>query len=147
MEIHTPTISLGGIDVSRIIDNHPLSRFQLGVFALCALTIVIDGFDVQSIAYVAPVLTQAFHIDRAMLAPVFSAGLVGTVFGALLIAPLADRVGRKTALLACITLFAACSLLTAVTADLQQLMIVRLIGGLGLEGVQAKLRESNAYLG
>jgi len=134
MEIHTPTISLGGIDVSRIIDNHPLSRFQLGVFALCALTIVIDGFDVQSIAYVAPVLTQAFHIDRAMLGPVFSAGLVGTVLGALLIAPLADRVGRKTALLACITLFAACSLLTAVTADLQQLMIVRLIGGLGLGG-------------
>lgn len=134
MDIQTPTISLGGIDVSRIIDTHRLSQFQIGVFVLCGLTIMIDGFDVQSIAYVAPVLTQAFHIERAMLGPVFSAGLVGTVLGALLIAPLADRIGRKTALIACIALFGICSLLTAVVADLQQLMIVRLIGGLGLGG-------------
>jgi AAHS family 4-hydroxybenzoate transporter-like MFS transporter len=69
-----------------------------------------------------------------MLGPVFSAGLVGTVLGALLIAPLADRIGRKTALLACIALFGICSLLTAAATDLQQVMIVRLIGGLGLGG-------------
>jgi AAHS family 4-hydroxybenzoate transporter-like MFS transporter len=134
MEIRTPLISLGGVDVSGIIDSHRLSGFQIGIFVLCALTIMIDGFDVQSIAYVAPVLTRAFGVERAMLGPVFSAGLVGTVLGALLIAPLADRIGRKTALLGCIALFGICSLLTAAATDLQQLMIVRLIGGLGLGG-------------
>ncbi len=134
MDIRTPVISLGGVDVSGIIDSHRLSGFQIGIFVLCALTIMIDGFDVQSIAYVAPVLTHAFGIERAMLGPVFSAGLVGTVLGALLIAPLADRLGRKTALLGCIALFGLCSLLTAAATDLQQLLIVRLIGGLGLGG-------------
>ncbi len=134
MDIRTPVISLGGVDVSGIIDSHRLSGFQIGIFVLCALTIMIDGFDVQSIAYVAPVLTHAFGIERAMLGPVFSAGLVGTALGALLIAPLADRLGRKTALLGCIALFGLCSLLTAAATDLQQLLIVRLIGGLGLAG-------------
>ena len=134
MDIQTPAISLGGTDVSRIIDESPLSRFQFGVFALCTLTIMIDGFDVQSIAYAAPVLTDAFHVERAMLGPVFSAGLIGTVLGALLIAPLADRIGRKTALIGCIALFGLCSLATAFAADLQQLMLIRLIGGLGLGG-------------
>jgi AAHS family 4-hydroxybenzoate transporter-like MFS transporter len=113
MEVQTPAISVGSVDVSRLIDESPLSRFQIGVFVLCALTIMIDGFDVQAITYVAPVLTDAFHVPRAMLGPVFSAGLVGTVLGALLIAPLADRIGRKTALSACIALFGVCSLITA----------------------------------
>ncbi|MBR0836906.1 MFS transporter [Bradyrhizobium manausense] len=134
MDIQTPAISLGGVDVSNVIDTRRLSRFQIGLFVLCSLVIMIDGFDVQSIAYVAPVLTEAFHIERATLGPVFSAGLVGTVLGALLIAPLAERIGRKIALIGCIALFGVCSLLTTLAADLQQLMIVRLVGGLGLGG-------------
>jgi MFS transporter, AAHS family, 4-hydroxybenzoate transporter len=134
VEANTPAIWLGGVDVSRLIDEAPISGFQYRVFIICAAAIMIDGFDVQAIAYVAPVLTQSFHVERAMLGPVFSAGLVGTVLGALLIAPLADRIGRKPALLGCIALFGVCSLATAFAADLTQLMLIRLIGGFGLGG-------------
>src|SRR5258708_18331580 len=132
MDVQTAAVSVGGINVSQMIDDARLSRFQLTVFALCALTIMIDGFDVQSISYVAPVLTDAFQVNRAMLGPIFSAGLVGTVLGALLIAPPADRIGRKVALILCVALFGLSSLATAGVTSLEQLMVIRLIGGLGL---------------
>jgi AAHS family 4-hydroxybenzoate transporter-like MFS transporter len=95
---------------------------------------MIDGFDVQIITYVAPVLTKAFQVERSMLGPVFSAGLVGTVVGALVLAPIADRIGRRLGLAVCVLLFGICSFGTMTASNIESLMAWRLVGGLGLGG-------------
>ena len=111
-----------------------LGRFEVTVIAACAAAIFFDGFDAQAIGYVGPSLIQAFRIAPSALGPVFSAGLVGIMLGALLIAPLADRVGRRPVILASIAMFAAFTLATAWAGSITVLLWLRLLTGLGLGG-------------
>jgi MFS transporter, AAHS family, 4-hydroxybenzoate transporter len=132
VEHATRSIWLGPIDVAAVIDQKPLSRVGWRVLIVCALIIAVDGFDVQAITYVAPVLTKALGVERASLGPVFSSGLFGTMAGALILAPLADQLGRKFVLCACILLFSLCTLATVTVTSIESLMILRFLAGLGL---------------
>jgi AAHS family 4-hydroxybenzoate transporter-like MFS transporter len=46
------------INVSDLIDNATLGSFQIGICILCGLCLIMDGFDVQAIGYVAPAIIQ-----------------------------------------------------------------------------------------
>ena len=94
----------------------------------------MDGFDAQSMGYVAPALAADFQIARAALGPLISIGLVGMMIGALTFGPLADRFGRKPILIVCILIFGVMSLITATATSVGTLRIFRLITGLGLGG-------------
>ena len=63
--------------VNDFIDSQPLGRYQALVVTLCALVLLVDGFDAQAIGFVAPALGRQLHLTRAALGPVFSSGLVG----------------------------------------------------------------------
>ena len=122
------------INVTEFIDGKKLSGFQIAVFALCALIVLIDGFDTQAIGYVAPAIVRSWRVSRAALTPVFSAGLFGLMLGALAFGPLADRFGRKPVLIFCTLFFGAMSLLTATASSIPSLVAFRFITGLGLGG-------------
>jgi AAHS family 4-hydroxybenzoate transporter-like MFS transporter len=47
------------VNVVEIIDGQPISRLHLRIALLGALTLMLDGFDNQMIAYVAPRLSGA----------------------------------------------------------------------------------------
>jgi AAHS family 4-hydroxybenzoate transporter-like MFS transporter len=111
-----------------------LGRFEVVVIAACAAAIFFDGFDAQAIGYVGPSLIKSFGIAPAALGPVFSGGLVGIMLGALFIAPLADRVGRRPVILGSILMFAAFTLATAGADSPTALLWLRVLTGLGLGG-------------
>lgn len=127
-------MSIATIDVDAFIDESPVSGFQKKVILLCATLVFLDGFDVQIMGFVAPALIKAWHLAPSELGPVFSSGLVGVMFGALLIAPLADRFGRRPVIMASAMIFGIFSLATAFAADIDSLLILRLLTGLGLGG-------------
>jgi AAHS family 4-hydroxybenzoate transporter-like MFS transporter len=122
------------IDLSKILDRPKLSAFQVLILCLCALVIVLDGFDAQAMGYVAPALIKTFNVPRSELGPVFSSGLFGLFVGSLAISPVADRLGRKIAVLGAVVLFGVCSLLTMTAGTLNEVMVWRFITGLGLGG-------------
>jgi AAHS family 4-hydroxybenzoate transporter-like MFS transporter len=122
------------IDVSDVIDGQPIGAFQLRVFLLCAAVLFVDGFDVQSITYVAPALSREWGLTRGALGPTFSAGLFGVMLGALLLAPLADRLGRRRIIIYSCVAFGIGTLLTVWVTSLGQLLALRLVTGLGLGG-------------
>jgi AAHS family 4-hydroxybenzoate transporter-like MFS transporter len=116
------------------LQQNRLGSFEIGVIGACAAAIFFDGFDAQAIGYVGPSLIKSFRIAPSALGPVFSAGLVGIMLGALFIAPLADRLGRRPVILASIVLFAAFTLATAWAGSIQALLWLRVLTGLGLGG-------------
>src|SRR5438477_8072995 len=122
------------LDVRQFIDEQPFSRFQLLVAVMCGSIAFMDGFDAQSMGYVAPALVTSLHLTRVALGPLISIGLVGMMIGALTFGPLADRFGRKPILVFCILIFGVMSLSTATATSVGTLRIFRLITGFGLGG-------------
>jgi MFS transporter, AAHS family, 4-hydroxybenzoate transporter len=122
------------IDVSTFIEQRPVTGFQWRTLLVCLAVLFMDGYDTQAIGYVAPALVQAWHLDKAALAPVFALGLVGMMIGGLFFGPLADRFGRKRFIVICTALFGFFSFLTAFAETPGQLMALRLLTGLGLGG-------------
>ena len=126
--------STTAFDVRAFIDDHPVSRYQLAVAAMCGLVVFVDGFDAQAMGYVAPALSAALDIPRAVLGPVISSGLVGMMIGALASGPLADRFGRRPVLISCTLIFGLGSLLTATAQSVEALAVFRALTGLGMGG-------------
>ncbi|MCG8907657.1 MFS transporter [Pseudomonas sp. DP-17] len=122
----------GTLDVQSFINAQPLSLYQYRIVLLCFLIVFLDGLDTAAMGFIAPALTQDWGIDRASLGPVMSAALIGMVFGALGSGPLADRFGRKGVLVVAVFLFGLFSLLSAYSSNLEQLMALRLLTGIGL---------------
>jgi AAHS family 4-hydroxybenzoate transporter-like MFS transporter len=120
------------ISVSDVIDTNQVGPFQLRVFLLCAAVLFVDGFDVQGITYVAPAISQEWGLARGSLGPTFSAGLFGVMLGAMLLAPLADRVGRRRVIIYSCVAFGIGTLATLWVQSLNQLLVLRLFTGLGL---------------
>ena len=125
------------VDIAGLINMHPLSSFQKGIMVLIGGVVVMDGFDVQAIGFVAPALTEDWHIDPIALGPIFGAGLLGMLVGSMLLSILADRIGRRPVLVGSTTFFSLCMLGTAAAVSVQQLVVLRFLAGLGIGGVMA----------
>ncbi|AWV05653.1 aromatic acid/H+ symport family MFS transporter (plasmid) [Burkholderia sp. JP2-270] len=113
-----------------VFDDRPVGALQWAALTICGFCMVVDGFDVQAMAYAAPALLGAWHIDRTVLGPVFGAGLLGMLVGSLALAGVADRIGRRPALIAA-TLWVA--LLMAFTPSMHT--VGQLIGGRFAAGI------------
>ncbi|PSS58429.1 3-(3-hydroxy-phenyl)propionate transporter MhpT [Pseudomonas sp. BBP2017] len=108
------------------------SRRSTLTIALCFIVALIEGFDLQSAGTAAAGLRQSFALDPRMLGWVFSASIVGLLPGAFFGGWLADRIGRKKVLVAAVILFGLFSLWTAYVDTYPQLLLARLMTGLGL---------------
>ena len=124
----------GSVEVSEIVDHARFGPCALTVSVLTTLALVFDGFDIQAIAFAAPRLMSEWNMDRAALAPILAAGLLGMFVGALMLGIAGDRYGRRRALLASMALMAASSLLAATADGPAPLAPYRFLTGLGLGG-------------
>jgi AAHS family 4-hydroxybenzoate transporter-like MFS transporter len=122
------------VGISDVIDRRPLGGFQKGVVAICACIAFVEGFGAQNAGFVAPALAKAFHLGPNAMGLYFSLGLFGLMLGALLVAPLADRIGRKPILLGCVLLFGLCSLGQAFAPSVTVLFAFRFLNLLGIGG-------------
>src|SRR5688500_6216582 len=105
-------MALAVANISELLDARNLGAFQKRVIALCAAVAFVDGIEAQLAGYIAPALRQDLGLDAQQLGFFLASGPVGLLAGGLLVAPLADRFGRRPILLASVTLFGICSLLT-----------------------------------
>src|ERR1700721_3585356 len=98
------------VDVAQLIDQQEIGRFQIKVLLLCAAALFVNGFDTQTIGYVAPALSAALAVKPAALGMVFAAGGLGAILGGLGLSAYADRVGRKPIIVGSMLFFAVCTL-------------------------------------
>jgi MFS transporter, AAHS family, 4-hydroxybenzoate transporter len=129
VEIASPTPT-----VSELIDGRPLGRFQIWIVALCGVVLVLDGFDGQTITFLAPSIADSLHIPIHSFGPIFSASLFGLMIAAMTTGPIADRWGRKWPVIFSTLSFSLFSLLTPRASSFNQLFLLRFLTGLGLGG-------------
>jgi MFS transporter, AAHS family, 4-hydroxybenzoate transporter len=120
------------IHVPDIINKNPISAFQYVVVLLCGLVMFIDGFDTQSISYMAPLMAKEWGLAREMLGPVFSSALAGLMVGYLILSPLSDRVGHRRILIASSVIFALFTLVTVFATNILEVISLRCLTGVGL---------------
>lgn len=116
------------------LDARPISAFQWRLLAMAVALLIMDGYDTQAIGYVAPVLSGLWKVDRSAFAPIFSVGLVGLTLGALIFAPISDRIGGRVVLIGCTALYAVLTLATAFVDSWGVLFVLRFLTGFGLGG-------------
>jgi MFS transporter, AAHS family, 4-hydroxybenzoate transporter len=113
------------VDVGRLVDEQPIRAFHIKLVILLFFVLISDGFDLQAIGYAAPGLVKEWHIDRSALGPVFTASLIGMLFGAPLFGWVGDRYGRRFAILSGVFIYGVFALASAASQTESQLLALR----------------------
>lgn len=124
-------------DVRSIIDQGKVTSLQISVFLICVLMNMLDGMDVLVIAYAAPALADAWSLSPGTLGTIFSAGLLGMTVGAMFLAPIADRIGRRRMIMICVAVMGTGTLVTAYAQSVGQMIFLRFVSGLGIGAMLA----------
>jgi len=132
------------VQVSRLLDERGLSSFQIKLIAWSFFIVLIDGYDIAAIAFAAPSLAREWALKPGALGPVFSASLIGILFGSALFGWVGDRYGRKAALVGSNLLFGVFTMAAAYSTNLDQMFWLRLLAGLGIGGVIPNVVAINA---
>jgi benzoate transport len=127
------------LDLKRTIDDHPMSGFQVLVVATCIILNMLDGFDVLAVAFSAAHLSSDWHLGGKQIGLLLSSGLLGMAAGSLFIAPIADRIGRRPLILVCVLTIASGMLASSAAQNLTQLVLLRIVTGLGIGGMLASI--------
>ncbi|MEO8466039.1 MAG: MFS transporter [Gammaproteobacteria bacterium] len=123
------------LNLTEIMDNCRIGSLQIRVFVLCLGSLIMDGFDVQAMGYVAPAMFAEWNVPPPTLGPLLSIGHLGVMIGALVFSMVADKVGRRPVLIYATLFFAVMTIATAFAENVQQMLWLRLIAGLGLGSI------------
>ncbi len=126
--------STSSYQVDHVIDSQPVGRLQIRTVALCCVIAALNGYDGQVIGFLAPAMASTLHVDVRSFGPMFAAGFIGLMFGAMIMGPLGDRKGRRPALLASTLVFGVLAGLTGFVHSFNELVALRFLTGLGLGG-------------
>ncbi|HUQ56070.1 MFS transporter [Lentzea sp.] len=116
-----------------------MSRVQVRAVALCLVMNVVDGFDLLVTSFAGPSITREWGLSPSSVGVLLSGGLAGMAVGALFLAPLADRAGRRRITLAGLALASLGMLAAAFTQDLGQLLAARVVTGVAVGTMAASL--------
>ncbi len=118
-----------------MMNSDTIGPAQIRVVALCALVTLIEGIDLTLIPVLAPRFRDAWNVTAGTFSIILALGPVGLILGGLGIGWLADRIGRRDALLSAMLLMTAATFVTTLCTNVPQLLVARLISGIAFGGV------------
>ncbi len=122
------------VDIGTLLDDGSWSLLQKLVVIMAALSIVADGFDGQLIGYAIPHIIKEWGVTRADFAPVVAWGLIGMGLGSAFAGYIADRYGRRNAIIGSVILFSLATSAIGFASGLWQIAALRFVAGLGIGG-------------
>jgi MFS transporter, AAHS family, 4-hydroxybenzoate transporter len=132
-----PSSSQPTVDVCEWINRQRIGPLPLLVLCLCGACLFFEGFNALDVASVAGGLIRDLDLGRTAVAPAVLLEFLGLMTGCLVIAPLADRFGRRPVLLGSMTGFAVFSFATCTSWSLVSLCVFRFLAGVGVGGGMA----------
>lgn len=116
-------------DVAAFIDNRPVGLREIMVLVIVSALLLLDGFDMYFLGKILPRIAEGLGGTSVDMAPVVTFQQIGMFIGALIMPPLADRIGRKPVLMLCLAGFGGLSLWAAFSTGFDMLAALRGISG------------------
>ena len=130
-----PAAAAHGLSLQAQIDGGSIRAIQVRVVVLCALVTFVEGIDLTLIPLLAPQITDSWSLQSTELGTIFFFAGLGLIFGGLGVGWLADRIGRRGAVLAAMLLMTSATLATAWVTTKPELLVCRFLAGIAFGGV------------
>ena len=124
--------NLDVLNVSKFLDEQRLRPVHWIVLAVSALLVLVDGYDIVCVAYVAPLLRKEWGFPPSSLGLLFGAATFGGALGPILMGRIADKCGRKPVMLVGAIWFGSLTLVSVWADALWQMLILRFLAGIGI---------------
>ncbi len=134
------------LNLEELVDGQKFGRFNINLLIWSFLALAADGFDLAGLASAAPELARTWHVAPKAFAPALSASLFGILFGAPLLGHAGDRFGRKTLIVAGCVVFSLGTLATVWATNLDQVVAMRVLAGVGIGGLMPNAIALNSEL-
>lgn len=121
------------------VDGTFMTRFQMIAIICCWLLNIMDGFDLMTMGLAAPQVMREWGVADMAMGLVFSATSVGMAIGALALAPLANRFGRRRITLISAAVITISVLATAFASSAMHLVLLRFCSGIGFGALIVQL--------
>lgn len=108
------------------------SVYLIVISVIASLGGLLFGFDIAVISGVLPIVQEQFSLSPAQEGWFVSSALVGCILGVAFSGELGDRFGRKKMLVASAALFFVSALGCTFLQDISNIIIARIIGGVGI---------------
>jgi MFS transporter, AAHS family, 4-hydroxybenzoate transporter len=115
------------------------SRSSSALLGVAFALVMIDGYDLFIVSFVAPLIAKDLHLNFVNIGSVFAAGLAGSMAGGLLLGQIADRAGRRPALLGSLVTAGVATLLCSQAHSFGTFAALRFVTGLALGGLLAAI--------
>ena len=116
------------------IERLPFSSWHFKIGTVIGTGWFFDAFDALAIAYVLPVLIGLWKLNPEQIGLLISIGYAGQIVGSIFFGWLAERIGRVPCTLYTLAIFTVMSFLCIFAWNVESLMTVRFLQGLGLGG-------------
>jgi MFS family permease len=126
MEVAKTVEEINGIEV---VDP---AKHTGKVAAVAFAGYTFDAVDMVITALALPLIMKEWGLNMMQAGTVVTALLIGACFGGFIFGPIADKFGRKKALMWCIAFFSITTGLAGFATDHFQLAVLRFVAGLGL---------------
>jgi len=122
------------IDIHKIADAATFNGFHAKLLLWCAVIIICDGYDLAVAGIAVPAIMQDMGVTAQNAGFMVSSALFGMMFGAIFLGTLADRIGRRWAIVICLALFSVFTAAAGLTHDPYVFSVMRFLAGLGIGG-------------
>ena len=123
------------LQVGDVFRDVPLTREHLKCCLALFFVFAIEAWEMMIIVYTAPLIAQDFALDTLAVGNLIGAMFIGMLLGALAWGKVAERIGRKRAIIWSLALYGVISLASAFAPDYLSLYGLRMLSGVAAVGM------------
>lgn len=120
------------MNISELIAGSRMSRFQIMAIVVAIVLTILEGYDTAMMVFAAPYVTQEFASSSSMIGVVLSGALIGMVVGSILVAPIADIIGRRRIAIVGTAIVLIGMVIAPFATDMTGILFSRIVTGLGV---------------
>ncbi|MEM2122946.1 MAG: MFS transporter [Candidatus Bathyarchaeia archaeon] len=123
------------LTVTEYLERAKISSFHHWILTLACIIYALAAMNVMLIGAALPAISREWSLDATVAGLLLSSGYVGMFIGALSFGIVADRIGRKAALLATVVISSVFTGLCSTAWDTASMSMFRFLAGIGLGGI------------